>query len=123
MTMGKLKDWVRVLLSDTVEDYRWDDPYIYSSLIHGYRHLQNIRPESRYVNGKITDFVYPECDAKNPGGGYLMEEMETPVQDHRWDMGAVYYACSLCLERDNSDTANIELAEMYRQKAERIFLQ
>lgn len=115
MTMGVMKDRVRELIGDTVSQYRWSDDYIYASIVDAIHRLSSVRPESRYVDGYVAEFVFPVMS--------LMENFEIPVQDRRWDRGITYYAGARCLERDNSDTANIELSSLYYQKAEGIFQQ
>ena len=97
---------VRRLMQDTVEPYRWLDSEIRSHVADAVEHLHSVRPESRYVDGRLSDFK-------------VDQRTEDILADDRWRESIVYYAAYKCYLDDDTDTVNAQLAESYLAKAEK----
>ena len=111
MTLNALIPSVRRLINDLEKDYRWADEVICGYLHDAVVRLNNARPESRYINKRLTDIVCPE-----DVGTFVL-----PGEYDRWHQGFVYYAAARCLEEDAADTANKDLANDFMAKAEARF--
>lgn len=112
MTLTDLVDNVRKLIDDTTEEYRWPTVNICKYLSDAVVRLNNCRPESLYVNGRLTETTFP------PNVAYW----EMPEEYKRWHVAFIYYAAARCLEEDSADTQNRELANDYMSKAEARFM-
>lgn len=111
MTLNALIPSVRRLISDLEKEYRWSDEVICGYLRDAVKRLNNARPESRYINKRLTDIEFPD-----DVGTFVL-----PAEYDRWHQGLVYYAAARCLEEDAADTANRELANDFMAKAEARF--
>lgn len=108
MTIGDIEKRVRaVLMDDVPPDYRWSEAFILSAIEDGIAFLHSIRPETRYMDGILTDGVKVPQDTKDE---------EFPVHS-RYREAVVAYVAYKCLERDSSDTQNLALAETFLNKA------
>jgi hypothetical protein len=106
MTVAELESKVRKILLDTIEPYRWDSNFIRETIADAVAFLQSIRPETRYVNGKLFDGDFVPDDDLDP----------FPISD-RYREGIVAYMAYKCLECENPDIQNLTLAENYLNKA------
>ena len=107
MIFDDIERKARRILSDTDEPYRWGSSELREHLQTGIHALHAIRPETRYVNGLLTDFVaVPDVEA---------EVQDFPI-DMRYEEALVYFVVHMCYLDDDSDTVNQQLAELYIQK-------
>lgn len=105
MTVDGLIKKVRFLLQDTQSPYRWEDANIKSAIQEGLAAVNAVRPETRYVNGVLTDFTeLPPNDSD-----------DIPM-NNRYEEAIVYYAVHKCYMMDSSDTVNFQLSESYLAK-------
>lgn len=121
VTIGTLENSVRTILLDTREGrYRWSSPVVFRGLRDGFKRLQSIRPESRYVGLKLNIFVFPSVD-----GEMTNEEIDSVREssfqvDEKWHEAIIYYAVHKAYQLDDPDTANDSLSEKYHSLFERI---
>lgn len=108
MTIEDIETEARRILNDTFEEYRWASSEIESHLQEAIGALNAIRPETRYVNGALVDFVeLPQGD----------DRRESQLAIHpRYREALVYYVVHKCYLDDDTDTANQALAESYLAK-------
>ncbi len=111
MTLAELIPDVRRLIEDTEIEYRWPDTDICKYLADAIVRLNNCRPESLYINGRLSETIFPTNKS----------EFELPDEYDRWHVAFAYYAAARCLEEDAADTQNRELAADYMAKAEARF--
>lgn len=111
MTLADLIGDVRKLVDDNEVEYRWPDADICKYLADAIVRLNNSRPESLYINGRLTEIVFPD------GYGTFV----LPEEYSRWHVGFCYYAAARCLEEDSADTVNQQLAADFMAKAEARF--
>lgn len=106
MTVADIEKRVRIVLMDDNDPYRWSSEFIRMAIGDALAFLHAARPETRYVNGLLTDGVpLPENDFE-----------DFPI-DGRFREGIVSYVAYKCLETENPDTQNISLADSYLNKA------
>ncbi len=105
---GLLPD-VRNMINDASDNgNRWSSDKIAGFLCQAIALLNSMRPESRYINGVLTDIDF----------GNDPKVFEIPAEYSRtWIDGLVYFAASKCLEEDSTDTANAQLAVDFMSKA------
>lgn len=107
MTVETITTKARRIINDTEEPYRWESSELRGHLQDGVLALHSIRPETRYVDGALVDFVaVPDEDA---------QDQEFPI-DRRYEEALVCYVCYRCYLDDDTDTTNQNLAESYLQK-------
>ncbi len=105
MTAGEIERKVRLIIQDTVSEYRWTSEEIKDYLQDGCIALNAIRPETRYVGGLLTD------------GTVLPESDDDPISiDNRFAEALVFYVVYKCYLKDATDTTNQGLAESYLNK-------
>lgn len=109
MTVGDIEKKVRAVLMDDVPEYRWSEAFILGAIEDGVAFLHSIRPETRYVDGVLTDGVKVPQTAEG-------KDEEFPIHS-RYREAMVAYVAHKCLERDSSDTQNLTLSETYLNKA------
>lgn len=105
MTVSEIESRARKILLDDTEPYRWTSDNIREELADAVRHLQAIRPETRYVEGKLTDYCLPDTDD------------EPLLCEDRFREALVYYVVYKCYLFDDTDTVNAQLAESYLAKS------
>ncbi len=105
MTVADIEKKARRILRDTVEEYRWTSESIRDCLAEAVRTLNAVRPETRYVDGALTDGV--ELPAS--------DDAEIGIHD-RFEEALVYYVVHKCYLDDDSDTANAQLSADYLSK-------
>ena len=113
MTVADIIKVARRILLDTVEPYRWTHEEMRESLQMGISALHCIRPETMYVNDRLTDgIVLPEYDpAEDPG------DVKTEIPIHmRFKEALAYYICYMCYRVDDADTVSFQQAEDYLGK-------
>ena len=121
----------RVKLLDTYEDnYRFKPTEIFDAMRDGLRMIRNVRPESKYVDGLLTgkmlvingseaDFTVPESFPATIGGTtYTLDQFRgfTVNIEDRWMESLVYYVIHQMYLKDDTDTANAQLAQAYYTK-------
>lgn len=105
MTVADIETKTRRILQDTVEEYRWTSEEIRDSIAEAVRTLNAVRPETRYVDGALTDGIaLPSADDAAIG------------VDDRFEEALVYYVVHKCYLNDDSDTVNATLAADYLSK-------
>lgn len=108
MTLNNLIPEVRALINDSsMSGVRWDDLKIIDFLTQSIVLLGMMRPESKYINGKLVDIDF----------GFDKSLFIIPNELMRWKDGFVYFAAGKCLEEDSTDTANMQLAADFIGKA------
>lgn len=105
MTVAEIERKVRRILQDTKLEYRWPSDEIRDALQEGVYALNSIRPETRYVNGRLADLIQlPEAD-------------DEPISiSDRYVEALVFYVVYKCYLDDDTDTVNQQLAESYLGK-------
>lgn len=106
MTKQQIELRTRRILMDTQEPYRWTSEAIHDEISDAIHHLNSIRPETRYIDGQLVDFVP------------IPEGMDEDISiNQRFLESIVYYIVYKCYLIDDTDTVNAQLAEMYLQKS------
>ena len=107
MNFQTIEAKARRIINDTAEPYRWESSELRDHLQTGVHALHAIRPETRYVNGLLTDFVaVPDAEA---------EDQSFPI-DVRYEEALVYFVVYKCYLDDDTDESNQALAEAYLGK-------
>ena len=130
-TIKEIERQARVKLLDTYEDnYRFKPTEIFDAMRDGLRMIRNVRPESKYVDGLLTgkmliingdeaDFTVPESFPATIGGTtYTLDQYRafTVNMEDRWMESLVYYVIHQMYMKDDTDTANAQLAQAYYTK-------
>ena len=130
-TIKEIERQARVKLLDTYEDnYRFKPTEIFDAMRDGLRMIRNVRPESKYVDGLLTgkmlliggvesDFTVPESFPATIGGTtYTLDQFRgfTVNMEDRWMESLVYYVIHQMYMKDDTDTANAQLAQAYYTK-------
>lgn len=130
-TIKEIERQARVKLLDTYEDnYRFNPTEIFDAMRDGLRMIRNVRPESKYVDGLLTgkmllvngleaDFDVPESFPATIGGTtYTLDQFRafTVNMEDRWMESLVYYVIHQMYLKDDTDTANANLAQAYYAK-------
>ena len=105
MTVETIEKKARRLLQDTVEEYRWTSEEIRDALAEAVRTLNAVRPETRYVDGVLTDGV--ELPAS--------DDEKIDIHD-RYEEALAYYVASCCYADDCTDPVSKTLADDFRNK-------
>lgn len=112
MTYAQIETGVRTLLQDDKVAYRWPAAEMYGYMPEAIRSLFAIRPAALFVNGRMPSTLAllepPTTAAAISANGAV-----TANVNDRYMQALIYYVASKCLERDDSDTANIALAGNY----------
>lgn len=104
MKVADIERKARRILQDTYRDaYRWNSDDIRDAVQEGVRALNAVRPETRYVDGRLVDVV-------EIGDGDVF-----PV-DMRFEDAIVCFVVHKCYLSDSSDTANQQLSDFYLEK-------
>jgi hypothetical protein len=111
MTTETVVAKVRDILNDRNAPYRWSEETVGEHLVLALRRLAFLAPQTRYVNGVLSDITALPED----GSAAL-------AVDDRYEEALVYYVVHLCYNRDDPDTSNAELANSYLTKAERLMV-
>lgn len=104
---------VRGVLGDLGTDRHHADADIDRAVVDGIRRMHSVRPESRYVNGVLFDYVFP-TDSDD------IADFSVSF-DERWRLGVVYYAAYRRFECDVIDAVNRELAASYLKQSDAVF--
>ncbi len=105
MTISGIEKKARRILQDTIEEYRWTSEEIHDALEEAVCTLNAVRPETRYVDGLLTD------GTKLPA----FNDEKIDIHD-RYEEALVYYVVHKCYLDDDSDTTNATLAADYLSK-------
>lgn len=130
-TIREIERQVRVKTLDTYEDnYHFAPAEIFDAMRDGLRMIRNVRPESKYVDGLLTgkmlvvdgvesDFTVPESFPATIGDTtYTLDQyraFQVNMED-RWMESLVYYVIHQMYLKDDTDTANANLAQTYYTK-------
>lgn len=130
-TIKDVENQVRLKILDTYEDnYRFAPTEIFNAIRDGLRLIRSKRPESRYVNCLLTDkmllvnneeadFIIPESFPATIGETtYTLEQYRgfTINMEERWMEAVVNYTIHQMYLKDDTDTANADLAKTYYAK-------
>ena len=130
-TIKEIENQARVKLLDTYSDnYRFAPAEMFHAMRDGLRMIRNIRPESKYVDGLLTDkmllvnntetdFIVPESfPATINGTSYTLDQYRafTINMEDRWMESLVDYVIHQMYLKDDSDTTNATLAQTYYSK-------
>jgi hypothetical protein len=112
MTYAQIEAGVRTLLQDDQPTYRWPATEMYGYMPEAIRSLFAIRPAALFVNGRMPSTLAtlepPTAVAAIAASGAV-----TANVNDRYMQALIYYVAAKCLERDDSDTANIQLSSVY----------
>ena len=112
MTYADIETGARTLLQDDQQPYRWPASEMYGYMPDAVRSLFSLRPTALFVNGRmpstLASFEPPTAAAATAASGNV-----TVYVNDRYQQALVYYVAAKCLERDDSDTANIQLSSAY----------
>jgi len=130
-TIKEIEDQARLKLLDTYTDnYRFAPTEMFAAMRDGMRMIRNVRPESKYVGGLLTDkmlrinnveadFVVPESFPATIGGTTCtLDQYRAFVinMEDRWMESLVYYVIHQMYLKDDTDTNNATLAQTYYTK-------
>lgn len=105
MTVKVIEQEARRILQDSVQPYRWSSSEIRDAVQEGVCALNAIRPETRYIDGSLVDYVViPESDTADI------------AINRRYREALVFYAVYKCYLNDAADTVNAQLSELYLGK-------
>lgn len=106
MTLAEIEIDARRLLQDEDESRsRWSADDIRSAAQNGVAAINALRPETRYVEGTLVDYVE------------IPEDSDEEIAMHpRFREALVYFMAYQCLLHDSSDTVNAQLADSYLGK-------
>jgi len=112
MTYAEIETGARTLLQDDQATYRWPAAEMYGYMPEAIRSLFAMRPTALFVNGRMPSSLAtlepPTVAAAISAAGAV-----TANVNDRYMQALVYYVAAKCLERDDSDTANIQLSSAY----------
>lgn len=112
MTYAQIETGVRTLLQDDKPTYRWSAAEMYGYMPDAIRTLFSIRPTALFLNGRMPSTLAtlepPTAAAAVSASGAV-----TANVNDRYQQALVYYVAAKCLERDDSDTANLSLSSAY----------
>lgn len=117
MTYAEIEAGARKLVQDEKVPYRFAAADVYGYVNEGVRSLFRIRPAAFFTNGRMGETeasMAPIAPATVATASGLLD-LPAPAGDRYLDC-LVFYVASKCLERDDSDTINIALANDYRAK-------
>jgi len=106
MTTNSIRTIVRRFVQDTDSThYHWTDADIKANIQLAIVELHKIRPETRYVNGSLSD-------------GVSLPTADTDVIkiESRFEEALADYAAHLCYLDDVTDPVSSQLAEAFLQK-------
>lgn len=129
--ISEIERQVRIKTLDTYEDnYHFAPMEIFDAMRDGLRMIRNIRPESKYVDGLLTgrmlfvngeeaDFTVPKSFPATIGDTtYTLDQYREFLvnMEDRWMESLVYYVIHQMYLKDDTDTANANLAQTYYAK-------
>ena len=112
MTYADIETGVRTLLQDDKPAYRWASTEMYGYMPEAVRTLFSIRPCALFVNGRMPSTLASLEPPTAAAASAAYGDVTVNVND-RYKQALVYYVAAKCLERDDSDTANMTLASSY----------
>lgn len=114
MKIASLIPDIRTILRD--KDARvYDDAVVLGGIKDAVRHLNSVRPESRYDDeGLLNDIEFPETDDE-------VKAFSLPLAFARWRLGLIYFAVARCYETGVVDSVNAQLAANFKQQANQEF--
>lgn len=130
-SIKEIEQQARIKLLDTYEDnYRFAPTEMFHAMRDGLRQIRNVRPESKYVDGLLTqkmlivngvetDFIVPESFPATIGGtSYMLDQYRAFIinMEDRWMESLVYYVIHQMYLKDDADTNNANLATTYYNK-------
>ena len=104
MKVSEIFRRARIKLMDTESEYRWSNDELRDYLHDAVEHIHSVRPETRYVDGALSDF---HVDSATD---------EVPI-DSRFMEAIVCYVVYCAYQKDDSDTENLQNSENYLSKA------
>lgn len=109
MKIKDIEDDARLILLDTYENaYRFQPKEVFSALRKAIVNTHSVRPESRYVNGLLVEFSYP-----NEGNDEeIVRDFDLDIEE-RWREALVYYVVYQLYLKDDADTQNLALSKEY----------
>ena len=112
MTYADIEADVRTLLQDDKPVYRWPAAEMYGYMPEAVRALFALRPTALFIGGRMPTI---SVALEPPTAAYATAAsgVVTVYVNDRYKQGLVYYVAAKCLERDDSDTANMNLASAY----------
>ena len=112
MTYADIETGVRTLLQDNQGTYRWSAAEMYGYMPDAIRSLFALRPASLFVNGRMPSTL-PTLEPPTAADAVTASGAVTANVNDRYQQALAYYVAAKCLERDDSDTANISLSSAY----------
>jgi len=126
-TINDIEDSARTILLDTdSENYRYTPREMFIAIRDGMKQLRGIRPETRYVNGELTDVLLKtsagadqDFTIPTDASGYSTFRTHVINMEDRWQEALVYYVVFRMYLKDDPDTINNEQAKNYLSMFER----
>ena len=112
MTYADIETGARTLLQDDQGTYRWSAAEMYGYMPDAIRSLFALRPASLFVNGRMPSTL-ATLEPPTAADAVTASGAVTANVNDRYQQSLVYYVAAKCLERDDSDTANIALSSAY----------
>lgn len=112
MTYADIEMGARTMLQDTQATYRWSSAEMYGYMPDAIRTLFAIRPTALFVNGRMPSTLATLEPPTTAAAISASGNVTVNVND-RYQQALIYYVAAKCLERDDSDTANIALSSTY----------
>lgn len=112
MTYADIETGARTLLQDETATYRWSAAEMYGYMPEACRVLFSIRPAALFVGGRMPA-TSAALEPPTAAEAVAASGAVTVNVNDRYEQALVYYVAAKCLERDDSDTANLALSATY----------
>jgi hypothetical protein len=112
MTYADIETGARTLLQDDQGTYRWPTAEMYGYMPDAIRSLFALRPSALFVKGRMPSTL-ATLEPPTAADAVAASGAVTANVNDRYQQALVYYVAAKCLERDDSDTANISLSSAY----------
>lgn len=112
MTYADIETGARTLLQDDKGTFRWSAAEMYGYMPDAIRSLFAIRPAALFVNGRMPSTL-AALEPPTAAEAISASGAVTANVNDRYQQALTYYVAAKCLERDDSDTANLALSSAY----------
>lgn len=112
MTYADIEIDARTLLQDDKPTYRWPAAEMYGYMPEAVRVLFSMRPTALFIDGRMPT-TSAALEPPSAAAAIAASGNVTVLVNDRYKQALVYYVAAKCLERDDSDTANMSLASTY----------
>lgn len=112
MTYADIEIDARTLLQDDKPTYHWSAAEMYGYMPEAVRVLFSMRPTALFIDGRMPT-TSAALEPPSAASAIAASGNVTVLVNDRYKQALVYYVAAKCLERDDSDTANMSLASTY----------